>query len=86
MNISKISKKQLQLLTWWCDASPFCDLDAVICDGAVRSGKTLFMSISFVCWAMRRFSGQKFGICGRTIASVRRNVTSSLIPILRSWA
>lgn len=83
MNIRKISRKQLQALTWWCDSSPYRDLDAVICDGAVRSGKTLFMGISFVCWAMRRFDGAQFGICGKTIGSLRRNVITSILPVLK---
>ena len=35
------SQKQLELLTWWCAQSPHRDRDAIICDGAVRSGKTV---------------------------------------------
>ena len=85
MTIKKISAKQLKVLTWWCDSSPHRDLDAVICDGAVRSGKTLFMSISFIFWAMHQFSGQQFGICGKTINSLRRNVVSVLLPLLRGF-
>lgn len=82
MNITDISQKQLKVLTWWCDNSPFKNMDAIICDGAVRSGKTLFMSISFVCWAMRRFDRMKFGICGKTIVSLRRNIIDILLPML----
>ena len=77
-----MSKKQLRVLTWWSDASPDRDRDAIICDGAVRSGKTLFMCLSFVCWAMRRYRGRKFGMCGKTIVSLRRNVVDVLIPTL----
>ncbi|MCF0138168.1 MAG: PBSX family phage terminase large subunit [Oscillospiraceae bacterium] len=58
-------------------------MDAIICDGAVRSGKTLCLGISFVCWALRRFDGMLFGICGRSVMSVRRNITEPLIPVLR---
>ncbi len=82
MRITEISKKQLRVMTWWCDGSPYKDKDAIICDGAVRSGKTLFMCLSFVCWAMRRFDGMKFGICGKTIVSLRRNVIDMLLPVL----
>lgn len=82
MNITDISPKQLKVLTWWCDNSPVKNCDAIICDGAVRSGKTLFMSISFVCWAMRRFNKMKFGICGKTILSLRRNIIDILLPTL----
>ena len=55
----------------------------MICDGAVRSGKTLCMGISFVCWAMRRFDGQSFGICGKAKSSIRRNMIEPLLPVLR---
>ena len=83
MTITKISRKQLRALTWWCDHSPYRDFDAIICDGAVRSGKTLFMTLSFICWAMRRFDGRQFGMCGKTIVSLRRNVVQPILPILR---
>ena len=83
MRIKEISKKQLRVLTWWSDGSPDCGRDAIICDGAVRSGKTLFMCLGFVCWAMRRYRGMKLGLCGKTIISLRRNVVDILIPTLR---
>lgn len=70
-------------MTWWSDDSPYRNCDAIICDGAVRSGKTLCMGISFICWAMRRFDGMRFGLCGKTIASLRRNVVSVLLPVMR---
>lgn len=46
------SKKQRMILNWWTDDSPVKDKDGIIADGAVRSGKTLPMSLSFVMWAM----------------------------------
>ncbi len=76
------SKKQLTALCWWCDNSPYKKYDALICDGAIRSGKTLCMSISFVTWAMKSFSDTSFAICGKTIASLRRNLITPIIPIL----
>lgn len=78
------SKKQLAVLTWWCDNSPAKDRNGIICDGAIRSGKTLCMSISFVSWAFYRFSDTSFAVCGKTIASLRRNVVTPLIPSLIS--
>lgn len=71
------------VLCWWMPESPFHRYDAVICDGAVRSGKTLCMSISFVSWAFANFSDSSFALCGKTIASLRRNVITVLLPILR---
>ena len=83
MEYKPFSEKQLRILTWWCINSPDCDKDAVICDGAVRSGKTLCMSLSFVFWAFSRFSGCAFALCGKTIVSLRRNVTVPLSEALR---
>lgn len=48
--------------------------DGIIADGAIRSGKTVCMSLSFVIWAMDMFIGQNFAMCGKTIGSFRRNV------------
>lgn len=78
------SKKQRKVLNWWCDDSPVKDKDGIIADGAIRSGKTVCMSLSFVFWAMTRFNGQNFGMCGKTIGSFRRNVLFWLKIMLRS--
>lgn len=78
------SRKQLSVLTWWCETSPFKDKNGIICDGAVRSGKTLCMSISFISWAFYGFCDTSFAICGKTISSLRRNVITPLIPSLTS--
>jgi PBSX family phage terminase large subunit len=78
------SLKQKQVLTWWCDDSPVKDKDGIIADGAIRSGKTVSMSLSFIMWAMSRFQGQEFGMCGKTIGSFRRNVVFWLKLMLRS--
>ena len=83
MEFDSFSRTQLKVLSWWSEASPYRELDAVICDGAVRSGKTLCMGISFVCWAMRRFSGQSFAMCGKAKTSIRRNMVQPLLPVLR---
>ena len=76
------SKKQRQVLTWWRPGSPHWDKQAIICDGAVRSGKTLCTGLSFFCWAMCSFQSRNFALCGRTIQSVRRNLLSELLPLL----
>lgn len=77
------SRKQRMVLNWWTPESPVKDYDGIIADGAIRSGKTVSMSLSFVAWAMESFDGQNFIMAGKTIASLRRNVLSVLIPILR---
>ena len=78
------SPKQRTVLSWWVPGSPNRDREAIVCDGAVRSGKTLAMGLSFFLWAMSCFSGQKFGVCGKTIASLRRNVLSEILPKLEA--
>lgn len=82
MNFKAFSEKQLKVLTWWCENSDFNSYDGIICDGAVRSGKTLCMSISFVSWAMGNFSDTSFAICGKTVNSLRRNIITPLLPVL----
>ena len=78
------SQKQRKVLNWWCDTSPVKDYDGIIADGAIRSGKTLSMSLSFVLWAMSSFNGQNFAMCGKTIGSFRRNVLFWLKLMLKS--
>ncbi len=64
-----ISQKQKKIL-----AFPYSRYDSLICDGAVRSGKTSIMMWAFVRWAMENFSGQRFGVCGRTVDSCTKNI------------
>lgn len=83
MEFKTFSEKQLCVLGWWCKNSPFNKNDAIICDGAVRSGKTLCMSLSFILWSLYAFSGKDFAICGKTVRGVRRNVISPLLSTLK---
>ena len=76
------SEKQRRVLTWWREGSPDAGRQAIICDGAVRSGKTLCSGLSFFCWAMCSFDNRCFALCGRTIRSVGRNLLAELIPLL----
>ena len=69
-----ISPKQKKIL-----AFPYSRYDALICDGAVRSGKTSIMTWAFIEWAMREFNGQRFGICGKTVDSCTKNI---IIPFI----
>ena len=74
-----ISAKQKKIL-----AFPYSKYDALICDGAVRSGKTSIMMWAFVYWAMRQFSGQRFGICGKTVDSASKNIVVPFISMSRA--
>ena len=78
------SKKQKKVLNWWMKGTPVCDKDGIIADGAIRSGKTISMSLSFVMWAMEDFDQQNFAMCGKTIGSFRKNVLFWLKLMLRS--
>lgn len=78
----RFSQKQRQIFTWWNKKSPVKDANGIIADGAIRSGKTLCMSLSFVMWAMENFKEQNFAMCGKTIGSFRRNVLSCLFLTL----
>lgn len=78
-----LSKKQKKIFTWWMDDSPVKDCDGIIADGAIRSGKSLCMSTSFVMWALEAFEGKSFAICGKTIGSLRRNVVFWLKIVLK---
>ena len=83
MRIEPFSEKQLKSLFWWAEGSGYDRYDAVICDGAVRSGKTFTLSLSFVLWATLRYNGAILGFCGKTILSLRRNVIVPLLPCLK---
>ncbi len=76
------SPKQRQVLNWW-HAPETRHLDAVICDGAVRSGKSTALSLGFVLWATVRFDRQSFAFCGKTLVSLRRNLITPLTERLR---
>lgn len=71
-----ISEKQKKIL-----AFPYSKYDVIICDGAVRSGKTSIMTVSFIDWAMREFSGQCFGICGKTVDSTIKNIITPYVTL-----
>ena len=84
MGYTSFSPKQRRVLTWWMPGSEDTKKEAIVCDGAVRSGKTLAMGLSFFLWAMTMFDGKRFGVCGKTIASLRRNVLSEILPRMQS--
>ena len=75
----RFSRKQRQVLTWWRQNR----WQAIICDGAVRSGKTFCMGLSFFLWAQSCFDGRQFALCGKTVGALRRNLLTELVPCLR---
>ena len=73
MTFPSFSKRQMLALTWW-NRPRFRDCDAIICDGAVRSGKTVSTVGGFFLWSMASFDRQVFAICGKSVSSIRRNI------------
>lgn len=78
------SQKQSIVMSWWTPNSRYKDFDAIICDGAVRSGKTVSEALSFVLWSMSTFDGKNFALCGKTVGGLRRNVLGPLKQMLKS--
>ena len=76
MRFDTISPKQAEIFKFMVEPQ-----DALICDGAVRSGKTIMMTIAFIEWAMAKFDGMSFGICGKTVRSAERNIIAPLMGI-----
>ena len=74
-----ISEKQKRIM-----AFPYTNFDCIICDGAIRSGKTSFMMLAFVDDAMRRYNGQRFAICGKTVDSTVKNIVVPYLGV--NWA
>lgn len=70
------SEKQRQIMRF-----PYTKYKALICDGAVRSGKTSVMSLSFFLWAMGNFNGCAFAFCGKSVGAVERNIVTPLLSI-----
>ena len=64
-------------MTWW-NRPGLKDFDGILCDGAVRSGKTVSMVVGFFLWSMASFDHATFAICGKTVGALRRNILGNL--------
>lgn len=71
-----ISEKQMKIL-----AFPYTKYEAIICDGAIRSGKSSIMMWAFVKWGMMNFDGQRFAICGKSVDSCIKNVIQPFLAM-----
>ena len=71
------SAKQKEIMRF-----PYSKFDAIICDGAVRSGKTSIMSLSFFLWAMGNFNNCAFAFCGKSMGAVERNIVTPLLSVV----
>lgn len=77
MMYRSFSKRQILAMTWW-NRPALKSYEGIVCDGAIRSGKTLSMVTGFFLWSMASFNGCCFGLCGRTIGALRRNIIGNL--------
>ena len=80
MIYQRFSKRQMLALTWW-NRPGLKHYEGIICDGAIRSGKTLSMVTGFFLWSMASYREQAFALCGRTVGALRRNI----IDHLQTW-
>ena len=64
-------------MTWW-NRPGLKGFDGILCDGAIRSGKTLSMVVGFFLWSMASFDRATFAICGKTVGALRRNILGNL--------
>lgn len=67
--IEHISDKQAEIFDFVFDDEPY-----LVCDGAVRTGKTVCMSAAFVIWAMSNFKKCNFAMCSKTLQTAERNL------------
>ena len=78
------SRKQRQLLNWWRPGSGVEDRRIVLADGAIRSGKTVAMILSFLLWSLSSFRGQDFILAGVTSGALARNVLGPMLAMLET--
>jgi len=78
------SRKQRQLLNWWRPGSGVENRRIVLADGAIRSGKTVAMILSFLLWSLSSFRGQDFILAGVTSGALARNVLGPMLAMLET--
>ena len=83
--LQPFSRKQLQALLWWRPGSGHEHCRIFLADGAIRSGKTISMILSFLTWSQSCFSGRDFILAGVTAGALKRNVLSPLFGMLEAF-
>lgn len=76
------SRKQKKVLTWWLPQSPYHDHDMIICDGSIRSGKTIAEIDAYITWSQYNFENQNFILSGKSMGALKRNVLKPMFQIL----
>ena len=57
----------------------------MLADGAIRSGKTVSMILSFLLWSLSTFQDRDFIVAGVTGGALRRNVLSPMFRMLETY-
>lgn len=78
------SKLQKKVIHWW-QHQTVKKHDIIIADGAIRSGKTISLIVSFMLWSNDNFNDKDFIIAGKSIGSLKRNVVKPLLQIVTAW-
>ena len=78
------SRKQQQALYWWHPGSGKEHCRLMLADGAIRSGKTVAMTLSFLRWSQCSFQDQDFILAGVTTGALTRNVLSPMFQMLET--
>lgn len=78
------SRKQLQALYWWHPGSGRENCRMMLADGAIRSGKTVAMILSFLRWSQAVFEDQDFILAGVTAGALSRNVLGPMFRMLET--
>jgi PBSX family phage terminase large subunit len=76
------SPTQEQILYWWWPGNPYANCSYIELEGAVRSGKTITASYSFINWASYTFDQEDLALCSKTIGTCLRNIVRPLKRIL----
>ena len=84
-NFKPFSEQQRRLIHWWRPMVKASRNDFVIADGAIRSGKTIAMIISFLTWSQEMFSGESFILAGKTSGALKKNVIRPMLQMLEAW-
>ena len=78
------SRRQRRALYWWRPGSGHEGCRMILADGAIRSGKTVVMILSFLTWSQSTFSDQDFIMAGVTTGALNRNVLSPMFGMLET--
>ena len=78
------SRKQRQALYWWHPGSGKEHYRMMLADGAIRSGKTVAMILSFLRWSQTAFQDQDFILAGVTTGALQRNVLSPMFRMMET--